>query len=120
MGFHPSQLCYIDNFHTIYLTPKEQSQRLKSQGSFELCEFDFLLDARPLAGSFFTKTVFYMKKTFMDFQKKLMNIQPKFLVKFMEYKLLGLDFLLYLEHGEGQICLSLNFLIKIKVTKYSN
>jgi len=62
MGLHPSQLCGIDNFHTVFLTPKESSQRLKVSGSFELCDFDFLLDARPIKGYFFTKAVFHIKR----------------------------------------------------------
>ena len=62
MGLHPSQLCDIDNFHTVFLAPKESSQRLKSKGSFELCEFEFLLEARPVKKGGFTKSTFHMKR----------------------------------------------------------
>ena len=62
MGLHPSQLCDLDNFYTVFLAPKEPSQRLKSNGSFELCEFDCLLDSRPVVAGFFTKVVFHLKR----------------------------------------------------------
>ena len=62
MGLHPSQLCDLDNFYTVFLAPKESSQRLNSNGSFELCEFDYLLDARPVVAGVFTKVVFHIKR----------------------------------------------------------
>jgi len=62
MGLHPSQLCDLDNLYTVFLAPKESSQRLKSSGSFELCEFDYLLDARPVVAGVFTKVIFHIKR----------------------------------------------------------
>ena len=62
MGLHPSQLCDLDNFYTVFLTPKESSQRQNANGSFELCEFDYLLDARPVVAGVFTKVVFHIKR----------------------------------------------------------
>lgn len=64
MGLHPSMLCDIHDLHTVFLTPKESSKRLRSGGSLELCEVDFFKEPRPISGSYFRKTVFHIKRSF--------------------------------------------------------
>ncbi len=64
MGMHPSKLCGIDQFETIYLTPREKSSRVKVSGKYCLVESDLLLDARPVEGTRLAKNFFQLKRLF--------------------------------------------------------